>query len=177
MMENSGMLRPQDVLVACHLALRAKDDWTRQEVAEALRLSPSEIGSNVLRRCRAARLLANDKVGSKIQKPRLLEFLLHGAPVVFLPKRLGIVRGLATGLHAPAFRDRHGGRLAPLVWPCDSGGEQGEGLVPIYHTVPRIAEGNPALWSLLGALDILRTSQDEAVRKVASAYMVKVLGS
>lgn len=89
-------------------------------------------------------------------RPNLLEFLTCGARYAIFPIRTGgNTRGMPTAASAPGIIEHLAGGSS-VVWPWPEGRLRGEGLEPIYPTVPLIAEGDPAFYVVLAALDLLR---------------------
>jgi hypothetical protein len=167
-------LKPQDVLVACHLALLAGEWPTHAVLGVALHLSSSTVFAS-LKNLRASRLVVGAEPA--VDKPRLLSFLVYGVPSVFFPRKTHIMRGTPTGIFSPAFRDRftRPGDV-PVVWPYARGKEEGEGLLPLYPTVASACSKNPGLYQLMAAVDVLRSGRsrerEAAVRYVERAFNV-----
>ena len=163
-------LKPQDVLVACRLALPGGYDLFQKQVAAALGLAPSTVFAS-LQNLRRARLVAGAGTTATAARAKLLSFLVHGAPVVFLPVKTEMVRGIATGIFSPYFRDRFAeGKGVPLVWPYSRGREVGEGLVPLYPSLPLACSRDPALYQLMAAVDVLRVGRARE-KDAASGYI------
>lgn len=102
---------------------------------------------------REARLVS---ASSDAVRPNLLEFLICGARYAFFPISTGgNTRGMPTAASAPSISEQLAGG-GSVVWPWPSGRVRGEGLEPIYPTVPLVAEGDPAFYVVLAALDLLR---------------------
>ena len=168
-------LKPQDVLVACRLALPGGADLTQKQVAAALGVSPSTVFAS-LQSLRRARLVACSGTTAASARARLCDFLVHGAAVVFLPAKTEVVRGLATGIFSPYFRERFAKvGDTPLVWPYPRGREMGVGLVPLYPSLPLACSRDPALDQLMAAIDVLRVGRVRE-REAAVAYLEDVLG-
>jgi hypothetical protein len=62
-----------------------------------------------------------------------------------------------------------------IVWPYAVGAETGDGLVPIYSTVPKACAKNAALHGLLAAVDVMRVGLARE-REAAAKYIGDVVG-
>jgi hypothetical protein len=177
-MSRQSALKPHDVVVACQIAVWSEDTWTYEKLGASLRISTSEI-FNVLKRCRQAKLVAKTEACTSVNKEHLLDFLIHGVPTAFYPKRIEVVKGVLTATHAPLFRSRFTtDRDIPIVWPLAKGKDSGEGLLPLYATVPIICQQNETLYNMFSAIDILRIGKarekDAAVSALASILGLEV---
>ena len=175
-MSGQSTLKPHDVVVACQIAIWPEETWTYEKVGKSLRISTSEI-FNVLKRCRHSKLVAKTEASSEVNKPHLLDFLVHGVPTAFYPKRIEVVKGVLTAMHAPLFRSRFTtDRDIPIVWPLAKGKDMGEGLLPLYPTVPAICQQNETLYNMLSAIDVLRVGKqrekDAAISVLASILQI-----
>ena len=152
-------LKPQDLLVACRLALPGGYLLFQKQVAVALGLAPSTVFAS-LQNLRRAKIVECPGIPEATARRRLLNFLVHGAPVVFPPVKTEVVRGIATGIFSPHFRGRFAAEKdVPLVWPYPRGREVGEGLVPLYPSLPLACSRDPALYQLMAAVDVLRVGR------------------
>jgi len=168
-------LKPLDVFVACRLALPGGGEMTQKQVAYALSLAKSTTFV-ALQSLRRARLVACPGTTAAAARTRLCAFLVHGVPVVFAPVKTAVVRGLPTGIFSPHFRERFAGaKDIPLVWPYPRGRETGEGLVPLYPSLPLACSRDPALYQMMAAIDVLRVGRVRE-REAAVAYIEDVLG-
>ena len=174
-----GTLKPQDVFIACQLAIAGKANVTHAWLSKSLHLSPSTVFEG-LKRCRQAKLVSDSAPrGSerevKVMRSRLYEFLVHAVPVLYYPRRSAPVRGIATATFSPAFRERFTkpGDLI-MVWPYSKGKEIGEGLVPIYPTVPIACSKSPALYELMATIEVLRVGKARE-KAAAEAYLENLL--
>ena len=167
-------LKPQDVLVACRLVLPGGAEMTQKQLAAALCLSPSTVFA-ALQNLRRARLVAGQSTTATAARARFFDFLVHGVPVVFLPVKTEVVRGIATGIYSPAFRNRFAGDHDVLtVWPYPRGRDTGEGLVPLYPSVPLACSRDPALYQLVAAIDVLRVGRARE-KEAARCYVEQVV--
>ena len=70
----------------------------------------------------------------------LFDFLVHGLAVVFPVKPGAIVRGIPTAHSAPPLnKEILSGE--EYVWPFAKGSARGQGITPLYTTVPMAAPG------------------------------------
>lgn len=146
------MLKPQDLLVALDLALHESRP-TYAQIAQDLHIGVGTAHA-ALASAKAAQLVST--TGEAIVG-NLVEFLIHGARYAFYPVRTGPTRGVPTGAAQSVLSERLAGHRTPLVWPESSGRVRGDGLEPIYPTVPRIVARDPRLHAVLAALDLIRT--------------------
>jgi hypothetical protein len=177
-------LRPQDVLVACKIFSLGlcRGDCTYAGLGEDLGMSSSTAHESV-ERCRSSQLLPPS--GWKVSTRHLRDLLLVAVPRVFYVRRGSICEGLPTGVFATPIASKfksHGlespdGSL-PLVW-IESGDEssqsRGEGIAPLYPTVPLAAREDSVVYELLALVDVMRLG-NAADREIASSLVDKRLG-
>ena len=169
-------LKPQDIFVASELVLHDEEQPSHAELATTLHMSPSTVYES-LRRLRQAKLACPAKRGSKVVKGRFLEFLVHAVPTLYFPHRIEVVRGLPTAMWAPQFRDRLAtDKDIVCVWPYTKGKELGEGLIPIYPTIPLACSQNLKLYQLLSTIEMLRIGKSRD-KEVAITYLQELFGS
>jgi hypothetical protein len=169
-------LKPQDVFVACQLAIWEGDKWTYAELAERLHLSTSGV-FEALGRCRQAKLVATTNQGARVVGQRLFDYLVHGVPTTFYPRKIEVVRGIPTSIYSPIYRDRfaRNDKELPVVWPYSKGKEMGEGLLPLYPTIPIACSQNAGLYNLMATVDVLRIGKSRE-RDAAVSYLESILG-
>lgn len=149
-------LKPQDLLVILKLWASRGQDGTYPKLAEALKMSLSEVHGAV-KRAHAAGLLPEAKADATPIAPALLEFLVHGARYAFAPERAGRARGIPTAHGAPPLVGALAASQEPLpVWPHPQGKIRGEAFSPLYRSAPEAAMEDPALYELLALLDAIR---------------------
>ena len=170
-------LKPQDVFVACQIVLFGSEPFTHAKLADNLHLSTSTV-FEALGRLRQAKLtVCAAYQPAKVVPGRLLEFLVHGVPTLYFPKKIEVVRGIPTSVFSPLFRDRFASeREIPTVWPYSKGKEQGEGLLPIYPTVPIACSQNQELYQLMATIDVLRVGKSRE-REAATSYLSDLFGA
>jgi len=129
-----------------------------------------------LKRAAHAGLYAADQ--RRPVRAALREFLIHGARYAFAPQRLGLTRGVPTAHAAPALAARlsRGPDDLPLVWPDAEGEVRGEGLQPLYRSVPKAAQHDAGLYHLLALVDALRVGRARE-RRLAQELLEKELAA
>lgn len=163
-------LKPQDVLLACQLALSGKISPTHEVLGKMLHLAPSTV-YEALKRCRQAKLVTDTEYGPKVVQHRLYDFLVHAVPVLYYPRRVASIRGIPTALFYSSFRGKFTkpGDLA-TVWPYSKGKEIGEGLLPIYPSIPIACSQNVELYELMATIEVLRVGKTRE-KAVALTYL------
>jgi len=144
-------------VVAIRLAIPKTAPWTYPELASALRISASEAHSAVKR---AAKSGLVDVRSRTARRPALLEFLVHAVPYLVPPVWTGVSRGVPTSHAAPPLNAMVvGGDDLPPVWPHPEGVVRGQGLVPVYRSVPDAALSDPTLHEWLALVDAIRSGR------------------
>jgi len=168
------MLKPQDVVVLLHLAQNLDDkERTFPKIAAALGISASEAHAAV-RRATASGLI--DPATRRVRKAALLEFLIHGLRYVFPAEWRGLSRGVPTSFAAPPLSSHFAHADLPPVWPHAHGSVRGEGLVPLYPSVPDVALRSPQLHEWLALVDAIRAGRARE-RHLAQTELERRLGS
>jgi hypothetical protein len=103
---------------------------------------------------------------------RLCEFLVHGLRYAFPPEWSGITRGVPTSYAAPPLSAQFAEGDLPPVWPHSEGTARGEGLAPLYKSVPKAALRDQHLYEWLALVDAIRAgpasgNPDAGARTVA----------
>lgn len=165
------MLKPQDVVVLVHLAGK-QETKTNQQLSFDLGISASEV-HHALRRAGESSLY--DNLTKTVRTDALLEFLCHGLRYVYPAKRLPSSRGVATGASAEPLRQYFPTTEgADLVWPDPAGDTYGEGLEPLYKSVPLAARQHPSLYRRLALIDAIRAGRTRE-RKLAMELLPEEL--
>ena len=150
------VLKPQDLLVVLKLWVSEGQSLTYPALADALKMSISEVHGAV-KRADAAGLLIEAKASARPNAGPLLEFLVHGVRYAFAPDRGGRTRGLPTGYAAPPLAEAFPPDEEPVpVWPHPMGVVRGESFSPIYKSAPEAALADRALYELLALVDAMR---------------------
>lgn len=134
------------------------ENYSLRALSASLGLSKSEI-SNSLARCRESGLLTNDYDTGlpKVNRRELLKITEHALKHFFPVKPGAMVRGIPTGFAAPALSKsiKSAGGLIP-VWPDALGTERGQGIQPLYKTVPEAVKKDKTLYHYLALVDAIR---------------------
>lgn len=153
MMEKFNGLRPQDVLVLLKITTFLDDKWLLADIASSLAISLSET-SNALERCRICGLI--DQRKRTVNRLAMRDFLIYGLKYVYPAQVGGSSRGIPTANSAEPIRSRIVEGSENLVWPYYKGTRRGNAVTPLYPTVPKIVEHQPALYEWLVIVDTLR---------------------
>ncbi len=164
-------LRPQDLLLAIQIWRKGTRSWSYPSLGQELRLSLGEAHGGVKRAISAGLLLEQRQVVKAVPS-RLLSFLLHGVASAFFPDRGQVVRGMATSVYSPALKEQ----IAPhpegfcIVWPRDNpqGTVKGESLVPLYSSVPEVAETDVGFYEIMSLIDVLRVGHSSEKKTAIS---------
>ena len=123
-----------------------------------------------LQRLKQAKFFENADPNAKIDARKLFGLLAYGVPMFFTAQKTAMVRGIPTGVHSPLWKKRFGGAGVATVWPYGRGKEVGEGLVPIYPSVPSACVLDSTLYEVMATLEILRVGKTRE-RRVAENYL------
>lgn len=149
-------LKPQDVMVLLKLVAISKKEWSFNELAVELGMSPSEVHA-ASKRSLAAQL-AVKRDGKLVPNVRNLEeFLIHGLRYAFYPEWGGMVRGMPTLYGASPLSEKFvpSAELLP-VWPDPEGEALGSSFLPLYKSAPKAARRDSSLYELLVIVDAIR---------------------
>ena len=152
MQKQSGM-RPQDVVILLKKMTAEGSNMLNKDIAERLRISPSEV-SEAMERCRVAQLVDGTK--KRVNTLALKDFLVSGLRYVYPIQQGGIVRGIPAGVSAPPISDYMTGTKETYVWPNKRGTVRGQSITPLYPTLPEVVEHDEELYRLLVIVDTLR---------------------
>ncbi len=150
------MLKPQDVLIVLALLTAESGPSSYSAVAKRVGISASEAHAAVRRAVHAGLV---DADGRTVRRTALLEFLVHGLKYAFAPEWSGVTRGMPTAHAAPPLRTEFPDDELPPVWPDPNGERRGQGLDPLYRTVPRVAREDSALYEWLALIDAVRAGR------------------
>lgn len=161
-------LRPHDVVVALQLSLTPGETFA--ELARRTGLSVGE-AHNAVKRLEATKLLT--RKGRRPHRRTLVDFLVHGLPIVF-PGHLGAeAPGVPTAHSGPDLRDD----LVfddEIVWPSAEGDVRGHSLIPLAPRAADLRSENPLLYRLLCLVDALRVGGARE-RRMATAALEEQL--
>jgi DNA-binding Lrp family transcriptional regulator len=150
------VLKPQDIVVLLKLVDAPTGEKTFPKLAEALGISASEVHAAVKRAVGSGLV---DGQSRSVRKGALSEFLVHGLRYVFPAEWSGISRGVPTSYAASPLRVRFAEGEFPPVWPHPEGTSRGEGLIPLYKSVPAAALRDPQLYEWLALVDAVRAGR------------------
>ena len=172
-------IKSQDVLVVCKLLCIGDEEWGFAKLAKSLWISVGA-AHNAISHLRAAGLVLERGGEAVVARKRLFDFLVHGVPRTFYAVKSGITRGMATGLdssHQISGATNAGITVADatrMVWPVPNGKASGEGLEPIYATVPKAAAADAKLYELLSLVDAVRAGNSKE-RRVGTGLLERLV--
>ena len=140
-----------------------------KDIASSLKISASEV-SEALERCRIAKLVDRNK--QKVNIMALEEFLIYGLKYVFPVQPDSVVRGVSTAFSASPIKEEISQGKEKYVWPYNKGTERGQGIEPLYKSVPEIVNSDTELYELLVIVDTLRIGKIREI-EIATAELKK----
>lgn len=155
MRPTSYQMKPQDIVILLKIIALNNDNWQQKPLAEALKMSQSEISQSVARSQYAGLLFDQ---GKKVMRLALLDFLQYGISYVFPQKPGAIVRGMPTA-HSASPLSNNIVSDEYYVWPTATGKVKGHSIIPLYSSVPEAAQQDAALYELLALVDALRVGR------------------
>ena len=160
-------LHRQDVLLAVRL-LNHEQEWTFRSLGESIGISASQCHSAFGRLVRASIVDESQRVPVRAN---LLEFLQHAVKYLFPVEPGAIVRGIPTAHSAPVWKGRMAAPANPkFVWEHPGGRAKGNGIEPLYRTVPEIALRDRSVYAILATVDSIRVGKARE-RNEASAIL------
>lgn len=170
------MLRPQDVLVACKIFTFAGQEWTYSRLGGALSLSAGE-AHNAVERGKVSGLVTMSRRTPAVSKKKLFDLLTVSVPQIFYAVRGAMCLGVPTSVWAKplAGKFEFAKSDVSLVWPHPSGTVRGEGLVPIYPTVPRAVQHDSLLYEIMALVDVVRSAVEPCDRRLAIDLLDKII--
>ncbi|MGM0600721.1 MAG: hypothetical protein ACQETH_13005 [Candidatus Rifleibacteriota bacterium] len=160
MKKHNGM-KSQDIAILLYIAQYCESKYRVLDLANALKISQSEI-SEVLNRNRIAGLL--DPVEKIVYRNNLYEFIIYGLKYVFPVEPGTIVRGIATAHSGPPLNRYIISNAESYVWSLSNGDSQGISVSPLYKTLPGIAKKVPEFYELLCLVDACRIGKAREVK-------------
>ncbi|MGV3505519.1 MAG: hypothetical protein ACO1O1_17580 [Adhaeribacter sp.] len=158
MKKHNGM-RPLDIVILLKIVTKRNSNWLNKDLAKELGISASEVSESLNRSWIAGFL---DGTKKKLFRNALLEFLCHGLKYVFPQKPGELVKGIPTAHSAPIANSTFASD-EPYVWPHPQGMVRGQAIEPLYLSVPKAVERDPALYDLLALCDMLRAGRTREV--------------
>jgi len=159
MKKHNGM-RPQDVVVLLKIVAAKDNKWRNIDIANAIKISPSEI-SEALNRCKIARLIDSKK--RKVNVISFKEFLIYGLKYVFPVEPGALVRGIPTA-HSASPINEHISSEEIYVWPYAKGNQKGQALEPLYKTLPETVLEDKLFYELLSIVDTIRVGRAREIK-------------
>jgi hypothetical protein len=145
-------MKPQDVVILLKIIALNTDNWQQLPLAEALKISQSEVSQSIARSKYAGLL---DGKGKQVMRLAFMDFLQYGIAYVFPQKPGPVVRGMPTAHSAEPLNTVFLSDES-YVWPWAKGNVRGHGIVPLYSSVPAAAGEDVNLYELLALVDALR---------------------
>ena len=154
-----GALKPQDLFVLLVILSRGSEFKNYLALFALTGMAPSALHGAMKRAVASGLAIAKDG-GHALLKPQLREFLLYGAKYAFPPTWSALTRGVPTSYAAAPLNTI----IAPSadavpVWPSAKGSVRGQGLAPLYPSVPDAALKDDAIYAILALFDALRAGQ------------------
>ena len=169
-MEQSSILKPQDVAILVKVISLSSSDWRQVDVAHELQLSQGEVAKSLARLSKAN--LIHDK------KPNLaaaLEFLVHAIKYVFPIEPGPISFGVPTGISAPAHEKMVVSNKEDVyVWPSLAGKVRGQSISPLYPKLAEAALKDSNFYDLMSAIEIIRFGRARE-KRLAENFLAKKL--
>jgi hypothetical protein len=164
-------MKPQDVVILLKIIALNTDNWQQKPLAEALKMSQSEVSQSVARSKYAGLL---DGSGKKVMCLAFMDFLQYGLACVFPQKPGPVVRGLPTAhsagpLNTVILSDES------YVWPWAKGKVRGHGIVPLYSSVPEAVVLDDKLYELLALADALRIGRARERNLAVNELKMRIL--
>ena len=145
------VLKPQDLVVALKLHTLGSTVLPYARLGAALFMSQFEAHAAV-QRLLAAGLVTRMAGRTRPVIASLRNFIINGAIYAYPAVHGEVTIGVPTAQAVAPLKDL-------LVWPDAHGETRGQALMPLYPTVPRAVQTDPALWELLALFDALRIGQ------------------
>lgn len=167
-------MQGQDIALLLKLAIQDDPHIRSKVLAQQLFLSPSEV-SKALKRCIQAGLLYVSGSEKRVNRPALLEFLVHGLKYVFPAERGTMARGVPTSVATEPLKAKFAEvDEPPPVWPYAQGKVRGIALAPLYAGAPKAALEDPSFHSVLALCDAIRSGRTRE-RNLAIEFLTKEL--
>lgn len=160
MKQHHGM-RPQDIVVLLKIIAINNDQWRNLDLANALKISPSEI-SEVLNRCKIAKLINSEK--RKVHLNALTEFLVYGLKYVFPAEPGAIMRGISTAHSASPIKEKISPGNDSYVWQSPNGNSRGQAIEPLYKTIPEVVINDLPFYELIVITDTIRIGKSREIQ-------------
>lgn len=131
--------------------------WSVRALEHQTGISKTEINA-AIRRCFALELAVRDRESGRPRPNRryLADFVAYGLKFVF-PAEVGALdRGMPTAFDAPMLSGDLMTGQYPYVWPTPDGQVLGQGVKPLFRSVPQAARNDDRLYEYLALVDAIR---------------------
>lgn len=169
-MDQSKILKPQDVALLVKLLTKPDADWRQIDIAAELGLSQGEVAKAL------ARLTRAELVYKK--RPNFaaaFEFLVHAIKYVFPvapgPLSYGVPTATSAPIHAKMVLQN---KEDVYVWPSLNGKKRGQSIALLYPNLPVAALNDEKFYELMSAIEILRMGRARE-KKLAENFLRKKL--
>jgi len=170
-------MKPQDILVLLKICAMSGKRWNIGSVAKSIAMSASEVHS-AIKRLEKSDLLRKEGKSPYARSPNIAsveEFLAHGVKFAFPAETGGKTRGVPTAHSAPPLSTLIvADDDDALVWPHESGTARGQGVTPLYSSVPLAVRDDPDLHALLALVDGIRIGRTRE-RELAVTELSRLL--
>ena len=165
-------MKSQDIVILAKIFLLKDVPWSIADLSRELIISGSEIHAG-LNRLKTSGLY--NSLSKQVIHTSMEEFLIHGFSYTF-PAIIGPQeRGMPTAHSAPFFTDRLVASDSDIyVWPYELGTARGTTILPLYPTVPSMAEHDAGMYSFLSLLDALRVGRARE-KTLAKKEIIRIL--
>ncbi|MFO7669285.1 MAG: hypothetical protein R6W31_06475 [Bacteroidales bacterium] len=160
MKQHLGM-RPQDIAILLKIITFKNNIWRNIDLAYELKISPSEV-SEALNRCKISKLIDSEK--KEVHINALSEFLIYGLKYVFPAQPGAIVRGIPTAHSASPIKEIISQSDYSYVWRDPHGMTRGQGIEPLYKTIPTASLNDPAFYEFMVIVDTIRIGRAREVQ-------------
>ena len=170
-MRNRSNMRPQDILILLKIVALEEKEWKQLDLANYLKISPSEVAESLVRSKFAMLIDAQKK---KPLKSNLLEFLIYGLKYVFPVSPGSETRGVPTA-HSSPFMNKKIISNHAYVWPYSEGKVRGSSIEPLFKSIPKIVETDEKLYEFLAYVDAIRVgrAREQKIAKDMLSRMIK----
>lgn len=138
-----------------------EDPYSVRALEARLGISKTEINAAIRRSYDVGLALKDRQTGRpRPNRRNLMEFVAHGLKFVFPAEVVPMSRGMPTGFDAPMLK----GLLMSAsdyiyVWPTPDGEVMGQGVIPLFKSVPQAARWDERLYEHLALVDAIRLGQ------------------
>lgn len=151
----------------------ARERWTYADLARDVGISQGE-AHNAVERCGRAQIITP---GGAVSKRALRDLLCVAMPRVFYAVRGSRTTGLLTSVHAPPLEGKFDSTpAAPVVWEDADGTDEGDGLPPLYPSVPHAARGDHVVYELMALVDVIRIGGPQERNQAAALIEKRLAG-